>query len=144
MSKQTPAQKRAQHNYYQNHKEQKVLYAKTPKGRAAAKRAQRKHYLTHKEQINKWHNAYRKTERGRAVSKKASMKHRLKKVYGLTLAQRDQLFALQRNRCKCCSSPMPGSVVGWHIDHDHKTGIVRGILCHHCNAIAGMADDNVE
>lgn len=61
--------------------------------------------------------------------------------YGLTEEQYDAMFSGQGNGCAICHSPDPrGS--HWHIDHDHTTGRVRGILCSFCNpAIGYMADD---
>jgi len=31
----------------------------------------------------------------------------------------------------------------WHLDHNHKTGKIRGILCHHCNTGLGNLKDDV-
>lgn len=66
----------------------------------------------------------------------------LKRIYGLTLEQRDELFASQNFRCAVCKSTEPGSTKGWHMDHCHNTKRVRGILCNHCNLMLGYAKDN--
>ncbi|MFD3729449.1 endonuclease domain-containing protein [Streptomyces sp. NPDC058671] len=42
------------------------------------------------------------------------------------------MFELQRGRCACCLSS-PGV-----IDHDHRSGAVRGLLCVSCNKLEGM------
>lgn len=66
----------------------------------------------------------------------------LKRIYGLTPEQRDELFAKQGSCCGICKSTEPGSTKGWHIDHCHDTKCVRGILCNHCNLMLGYAKDN--
>lgn len=65
------------------------------------------------------------------------------KQYGITYAQHQAMFAAQGGRCAICKSDKPGSKgKGWHVDHDHKTGTVRGLLCHFCNtAIGSLKDD---
>jgi hypothetical protein len=55
------------------------------------------------------------------------------KRYSLTLEQWETMFAAQGKACKICSATDPGSKGGWHTDHDHSTGKVRGILCQPCN-----------
>jgi len=66
---------------------------------------------------------------------------RLSSLYGLSEQAREDLFATQGRRCICGAEP-PSSSRGWHTDHDHVTGKVRGILCRHCNSALGHAKDN--
>jgi hypothetical protein len=70
----------------------------------------------------------------------------LKSVYGITLEQYDALLASQGTKCAICPATTPtGKGNGrWHIDHDHKTGKVRGILCGRCNLLLGHAADSIE
>lgn len=62
--------------------------------------------------------------------------------YGISLEQRDAMLALQGNKCAICSSTTSGWTRDWHVDHCHKTGGIRGILCHPCNMTIGNAKDN--
>jgi recombination endonuclease VII len=60
--------------------------------------------------------------------------------YGLTEEEWNGLFLKQNNVCALCHSPYPRSKKGWHTDHDHETGKVRGILCFPCNYLLGKVE----
>ncbi len=45
------------------------------------------------------------------------------------------------NRCAICGIPAAWDLV---VDHDHKTGKVRGLLCRSCNTLEGMASDSIK
>jgi len=58
-------------------------------------------------------------------------RYRLKRIYGLSLEEIDQMLIAQDHKCLICGKVLTES--NRHIDHDHKTGKVRGILCSRCN-----------
>ncbi|MEV8035073.1 endonuclease domain-containing protein [Streptomyces sp. NBC_00358] len=60
----------------------------------------------------------------------------LKRQYGITEAERDELIASQGGVCCICLSA-PAA----HVDHCHETGSVRGVLCFSCNAALGQFKD---
>lgn len=53
------------------------------------------------------------------------------------------MLARQAGACACCGTTAPGGRGRWHVDHDHRTGAVRGILCHRCNVGIGHFGDSV-
>lgn len=55
--------------------------------------------------------------------------------YGITISERDAWLEKQGGGCGICRTTTPGNKHGWHTDHCHTTGKVRGILCHSCNAM---------
>ena len=52
--------------------------------------------------------------------------------YGIT--KQEVLDLLAKNECEICGL----SDRKWEIDHDHETGLVRGLLCSRCNSALGM------
>lgn len=52
--------------------------------------------------------------------------------YGMTHADYDKLLRKQNGVCAICEE-YPKKGKNLHIDHDHKTGFVRGLLCFRCN-----------
>jgi hypothetical protein len=62
--------------------------------------------------------------------------------YGITVDDYDALFASQAGRCAICSTDSPGGRGRFHVDHDHATGEVRGLLCTNCNAGLGQFKDD--
>lgn len=66
--------------------------------------------------------------------------------YGLTVEQYEAKLAAQNNFCAICGKPpKPDGVRAasrLHIDHDHETGIVRGLLCLNCNRGIGSFNDD--
>ena len=71
---------------------------------------------------------------------------KLKKKYGITPEQFDELLKKQSARCAICGKSGSGRIGGGRllVDHCHKTGAVRGLLCHQCNSAIGMLNDDVD
>jgi hypothetical protein len=61
-------------------------------------------------------------------------------AYGLSLEGFHALVAAQSGRCAICFEAPTGR--GFHVDHCHRTGQIRGLLCRGCNlALGNMKDD---
>jgi hypothetical protein len=66
-----------------------------------------------------------------------------KYYYGLTNEQYFQLLQEQGNKCAICGGINSSNKKILDVDHDHKTGIVRGLLCNQCNQALGLFGDDV-
>ncbi len=73
----------------------------------------------------------------------------LRNKFGITLEDYNEMFKLQDGRCYICKeqevaiSNMNHSIKALAVDHDHKTGEVRGLLCQRCNNVLGKVHDSV-
>jgi len=65
--------------------------------------------------------------------------YHLKRRYGIGADDFDRMVADQGGVCLICERPDPE-----HVDHDHVTGKVRGILCFNCNGGLGQFKDDID
>lgn len=49
------------------------------------------------------------------------------------------MLKIQKYRCGICGIVFEKTP---HIDHNHETGIIRGLLCNQCNLLLGLAKEN--
>lgn len=65
--------------------------------------------------------------------------------YGISLLQYNEMLQQQGNVCKICQlSEYHKTKKNLTIDHCHKTGRVRGLLCHRCNCLIGLGKEKIE
>lgn len=62
---------------------------------------------------------------------------------GITVEEFDVLIYKQHFRCAICDEKLSKDNRQVHVDHNHKTGQVRGILCRRCNLAIGSFNDDI-
>jgi hypothetical protein len=70
----------------------------------------------------------------------------LQRLYGINLREYTEFLEDQDHSCAICTihlSEYSQRFKHFHVDHDHSTGEVRGLLCHNCNRALGMLQDDV-
>lgn len=79
---------------------------------------------------------YRKHREKRLLKNRRQM---LRSKYGMSLEEYDKLFEEQTDLCAICNETSKSTL---HVDHDHDTGVVRGLLCGSCNKALGLFKDD--
>lgn len=70
----------------------------------------------------------------------------LLRKYGITMTDYSRMLEQQDYSCAICNSDDPNNHANsgfFCVDHDHTTGEVRGLLCHHCNTGLGQFKDDI-
>jgi hypothetical protein len=81
--------------------------------------------------------------RCRACASAAAHHGHIQKAYGIGTRQYNAILAAQGGGCAICG--VRARSKRFPVDHDHKTGVVRGILCKRCNKdLLGSAHDDIE
>lgn len=140
-------QAEARDRHYAAHPE-----AKLEKSRKAQQRTKER-YNNDPEFKARW-RAYQKTyqdkhrdeirEKNREASRLPRTRHLKRLSRGMIFAEgqtEETMRAAQNNLCAICKDELPEGK-HCHVDHDHTTGKVRGLLCHHCNTALGLFDEN--
>ena len=78
------------------------------------------------------------------VGQERQRDNHLKRLYGISEEDYDLLLIKQDFKCAICGefSNATGKNARLHVDHDHRTGEVRGLLCYGCNIAIGFLEEN--
>jgi hypothetical protein len=99
------------------------------------------YYQRHKKRIRRKQKLYYAKNKKRLIAK-AHVYHR-QRNYGITQNAYREMLKNQNGRCFLCKSKSPGTgYKNFCVDHDHKTGKVRKLLCRSCNLGLGNLQDD--
>jgi hypothetical protein len=71
----------------------------------------------------------------------------LQSKYGITLLEYERMYVRQHGCCRVCGDAMvrkSHTARSCVVDHNHRTGEVRGLLCHGCNAGLGAFRERID
>lgn len=129
--------------YYQKHKRAWKEYAQShrPQIRAYMKMWREKN----RERLQEYMKSYKATHPINRERQRLYWRRQILKRHGITQEQYDTLLARQHGRCAICgrNSGNHKKTTAFQIDHDHKTGRNRGLLCTSCNRGLGWFVDSV-
>ncbi len=94
------------------------------------------------EQNRDRYDAYKAEYRTSDNHKRAWRRWYLKDKYGITPERYDAMLERQGGLCAICEQPPQKTLL--HVDHDHDTGRVRGLLCFSCNVALGYLKHDLD
>ncbi len=89
-----------------------------------------------RERKNKWH----KTEKG----KLSTTNTKLKRKFGITTDDYAKMYSDQNKKCLICGASESDNGYKLAVDHCHKSGKIRGLLCRSCNLGIGNLKENID
>ena len=83
--------------------------------------------------------------RWRVNNRRTIKGYELESLYGITLSEYDDRLRLQEYKCKICLNGFDilTGKLGPHVDHNHVSDKVRGLLCTYCNRALGLMREDV-
>jgi len=126
--------------YYEKNKEKLNANNKTyrEKNKEKTRAYSRAYYEKNKEKLNAKNRAYHKKNRHKKRAKD------LKRNFGISLHEYNLMLTEQKGKCACCGIHQNELTINFAVDHDHDTGLIRGLLCGICNTAIGKLGDNIE
>lgn len=120
----------------------KAAWARTPEQRAKRREYQRKWREANREKHNLLARGYHAKMREDPGYRAKRYAEHIRRQFGLDPDAYEQMLANQNGGCAICGKE-PGQR-RLHIDHDHATGVVRGLLCTRCNSSLGWFETHHE
>jgi len=118
------------------------LVGRTTDGRCKSCRTE---YLN-SDKYKKNHKAYYKkwVQENKEHYDKTVRSWNFKRDFGITIDDYTKMFNNQNGLCAVCNRSQTNCVKKLAVDHDHKTGKIRALLCANCNLTLGLVHDDPE
>lgn len=101
-----------------------------------------------RQKIYKQNRSSQKISDYHLISKDKYRERNLQRDYGISVSAYEDLLKGQGDVCKICNKPetskLRGVTKNLAVDHCHKTGKIRGLLCSNCNRGLGLLQDSEE
>ncbi len=143
MVKLTKEQKEYRKEYYKKNKGTFREYYQ--KNKEKRREQQKKWMKRNKEKVKEYSKKEReklkgKSEKWKEWNRVRKKGYNLKKTFGITIKQYNELFQKQGGICAICGNRENGKSLA--VDHNHKTGEIRELLCTNCNLTIGLLNDD--
>jgi hypothetical protein len=102
---------------------------------------QKDYYLKNKEKMKEQSKQWIINNRDK--HNKFLRKAMLKRLYRISLEKYNKIFTEQEGKCAICGTHQNELKRKLAVDHNHKTGKVRGLLCYKCNSIIGYSKEDI-
>ena len=105
------------------------------------KECMKKYRDANKDKTKEYHTNYRKTDKGKKSHRISEWKYQ-----GLISDDYDAIYDryINTHNCDCCKEPIKAGKASRVMDHCHKTGKFRNVLCHNCNIMRFHKDNNYQ
>ena len=130
-----------------NAREQREWRVKNPQ---KASEYNKKYKKKHPEKVKEGYKKYRKNNnvkikeyRDKDINKDYQKEYQIKK-YNITLEEYNTMLEEQDYKCAICGKEKSENGKSFAVDHNHKTGETRGLLCNNCNVGIGFFKDSAE
>ncbi len=125
---------------YLRHKEERLKSSREYRAQHLKhlRKLDREYYWKNKKALQAYQREYKK------LNKEKLHNAHLLRMFGITHSKYEEIFDSQDRRCAICNKPeSKKDNKRFAIDHNRRTGKIRGILCNRCNLAIGLLNDHV-
>lgn len=97
-----------------------------------------------KEHYSNYKKIYNQTHKDSELEIRRHRHYHIKRKYGISIDEYELMLVHQNNKCLICAKDQTKEQQAFAVDHCHKTGKIRGLLCCSCNRGIGYLKDSIQ
>lgn len=126
-----------------------IKFGPRPECKTCSKNRSAQYWKNNKKKLNEANKKWRKSNKEKVAQN--GRIYALKRLYGLTKEQYNKMLESQNNCCAICNKHESENIKDHRngkprelaVDHCHKTGKIRDLLCSTCNSLLGLINEDL-